>query len=183
MLCAIYLEKYLVTVMGYAAFKILIPLACVFFSVYAAFRKELWRELAKKFLLFGLAVYLVIPASVKVSDMIETTYAASIESTIDTAKQATDEMESETGEANSKSDADTSKDGTDDSQKESSGGFFSGLFSKVQEGASTATSNVEKVLNHFIEALAILLVTSCLIPILVVIFFVWLVKMVLGQRK
>ena len=181
-LCAIYLEKYLVTVMGYAAFKILIPLACVFFSVYVAFRKEVWRGLAKKFLLFGLAVYLVIPASVKVSDMIETTYAASIESTIDTAKQATDEIESETGEADTKNDADTSKNGTDDSQKESSGGFLSGLFSKVQEGASTATSNVENVLNYFVEALAILLVTSCLIPILVVIFFIWLVKMVLGQK-
>ena len=53
----------------------------------------------------------------------------------------------------------------------------------MQEGVSTATSNVENVLNHFIEALAILLVTSCLIPILVVIFFIWLVKMALGQRK
>ena len=59
-------------------------------------------------------------------------------------------------------------------------GFFSGLFNKVQEGVSTATANVENVLNNFIEALAILLVTSCLIPILVLIFFVWLVKMLLG---
>ena len=42
------------------------------------------------------------------------------------------------------------------------------------------TANVENVLNNFIEALAILLVTSCLIPILVLIFFVWLVKMLLG---
>lgn len=50
----------------------------------------------------------------------------------------------------------------------------------MQEGVSTATANVENVLNNFIEALAILLVTSCLIPILVLIFFVWLVKMLLG---
>ena len=106
-----------------------------------------------------------------------------MENTIASAKQATDEIEAETGKADTKNEADTSKDGTDDSKKESSGGFLSGLFSKVQEGVSTATSNVENVLNHFIEALAILLVTSCLIPILVVIFFVWLVKMVLGQRK
>ena len=87
------------------------------------------------------------------------------------------------GKADTKNETDTSKDDTYDSKKESSGGFLSGLFSKVQEGVSTATSNVENVLNHFIEALAILLVTSCLIPILVVIFFIWLVKMVLGQRK
>ena len=182
-LCAIYLEKYLVTITGYAAFKILVPIACVFFSGYLLWRKEILRVVAQKFLLFGLAVYLVIPASVKVADMIETTYASSIESTIETAKQTTDEIESETGESgqvDDKSSNEKSQSDSDSASKENAGGFFSGLFNKVQEGVSTATANVENVLNNFIEALAILLVTSCLIPILVLIFFVWLVKMLLG---
>lgn len=182
-LCAIYLEKYLVTITGYAAFKILVPIACVFFSGYLLWRKEILRVVAQKFLLFGLAVYLVIPASVKVADMIETTYAPSIESTIETAKQTTDEIESETGESgqvDDKSSNEKSQSDSDSDSKENAGGFFSGLFNKVQEGVSTATANVENVLDNFIEALAILLVTSCLIPILVLIFFVWLVKMLLG---
>lgn len=182
-LCAIYLEKYLVTITGYAAFKILVPIACVFFSGYLLWRKEILRVVAQKFLLFGLAVYLVIPASVKVADMIETTYASSIESTIETAKQTTDEIESETGESgqvDDKSSNEKSQSDSDSDSKENAGGFFLGLFNKVQEGVSTATANVENVLNNFIEALAILLVTSCLIPILVLIFFVWLVKMLLG---
>ena len=182
-LSAIYLEKYLVTITGYAAFKILVPIACVFFSGYLLWRKEILRVVAQKFLLFGLAVYLVIPASVKVADMIETTYASSIESTIETAKQTTDEIESETGESGQVDDKSSNEKSTSDSDsdsKENAGGFFSGLFNKVQEGVSTATANVENVLNNFIEALAILLVTSCLIPILVLIFFVWLVKMLLG---
>ena len=182
-LCAIYLEKYLVTITGYAAFKILVPIACVFFSGYLLWRKEILRVVAQKFLLFGLAVYLVIPASVKVADMIETTYASSIESTIETAKQTTDEIESETGESgqvDDKSSNEKSQSDSDSDSKENAGGFFSGLFNKVQEGVSTATANVENVLNNFIEALAILLVTSCLIPILVLIFFVWQVKMLLG---
>ncbi|MCI6066477.1 hypothetical protein MR818_14115 [bacterium] len=182
-LSAIYLEKYLVTITGYAAFKILVPIACVFFSGYLLWRKEILRVVAQKFLLFGLAVYLVIPTSVKVADMIETTYASSIESTIETAKQTTDEIESETGESgqvDDKSSNEKSQSDSDSDSKENAGGFFSGLFNKVQEGVSTATANVENVLNNFIEALAILLVTSCLIPILVLIFFVWLVKMLLG---
>lgn len=182
-LCAIYLEKYLVTITGYAAFKILVPIACVFFSGYLLWRKEILRVVAQKFLLFGLAVYLVIPTSVKVADMIETTYASSIESTIETAKQTTDEIESETGESGQVDDKSSNEKSQSDSgsdSKENAGGFFSGLFNKVQEGVSTATANVENVLNNFIEALAILLVTSCLIPILVLIFFVWLVKMLLG---
>ncbi len=159
------------------------PIACVFFSGYLLWRKEILRVVAQKFLLFGLAVYLVIPASVKVADMIETTYASSIESTIETAKQTTDEIESETGESgqvDDKSSNEKSQSDSDSDSKENAGGFFSGLFNKVQEGVSTATANVENVLNNFIEALAILLVTSCLIPILVLIFFVWLVKMLLG---
>ena len=36
------------------------------------------------------------------------------------------------------------------------------------------------VLNRFLEALAVMLVTTCLIPILVLLFFVWLVKLILG---
>ena len=104
-------------------------------------------------------------------------------STIETAKQTTDEIESETGESgqvDDKSSNEKSQSDSDSDSKENAGGFFSGLFNKVQEGVSTATANVENVLNNFIEALAILLVTSCLIPILVLIFFVWLVKMLLG---
>ena len=224
-LCAIYLEKYLVTVLGYAAFKILIPIACLFFSAYILLRREGCRVLAQKFLLFGLAVYLVIPASVKVSDMIEATYASSIESTLENAKQTTEEIQAETAEgteekaegaqenetaipgqsagdsqnqnAGNKDTALENKeenlvgkqDGKNAGQEKKEGGFLSGLFSKVQEGVSTvqegvslATANVENTLNRFIEALAILLVTSCLIPILVLLFFVWLVKLVLGTN-
>ena len=228
-LCAIYLEKYLVTIMGYAAFKILIPVACLFFSAYILFHREGCRVLAQKFLLFGLAVYLVIPASVKVSDMIEATYASSIESTLKNAKQTTEEIQAETaegtgeevegaqengtaipgqsvgdGQSKNAGNKDTALENKEENlagkqdgketgknavQEKKDGGFLSGLFSKVQEGVSTVqegvsmtTANVENTLNRFIEALAILLVTSCLIPILVLLFFVWLVKLVLGTN-
>ena len=38
----------------------------------------------------------------------------------------------------------------------------------------------EKTLSNFIDAIAILLITSCVIPILVLVFFVWIVKMIFG---
>lgn len=173
-ICAIYLEKYLVTITGYAAFSILIPLACVLFSAYFLWNRDGFRILAEKLLLFGLAVYLVIPASVKVADMIDATYQSSIESTIDSAKQATDEIESET-------DTEESTNGSSNDTKSTvKKGLLSGIVSKVEETVSGAAKNVENVLNRFIEALAVMLVTSCLIPILVLVFFVWLVKMILG---
>ncbi len=154
-LCAIYLEKYLVTITGYAAFTILIPIACVFFSVYMLSKKHVWKQLAIKLALFGTAIVLVIPASVKVSNLIENTYESSIESTIEAAEQTTGEIE----------------EGTEED---------SGFFSKVKDGVANITAKAENVLNNFIEALAVMLVTSCGIPIIVLVFFVWLVKVLLG---
>ena len=92
-LCAIYVEKYLVTVTGYASFVILIPIACVLYSAGTAIAKDAWKKLARKFALFAIAIVLVIPASVKVSDLIEHTYQSSIRNTVDAAKEATKDIQ------------------------------------------------------------------------------------------
>ena len=159
-LCAIYLEKYLVTITGYAAFMILIPAACILLAVNVFVKNKKLMYLAKKLAIFGIAIVLVIPASVQVSNLIEATYNASIQSTIDSAKQATESIEEE-AEAEDE-------------------GILNGIISKVEDTVSGATAKVEQVLNNFIEALAVMLVTSCVIPIVVLMFLVWLVKMVLG---
>lgn len=159
-LCAIYLEKYLLTITGYATFVILIPLACTLFSINTFLKNKIWTSLAIKMILFGLAIVLVIPTSVKVSNMIESTYNSSIEETIESAKQTTEEIES--------------------SAEENEGGVLSGIVSTIKGGVSGVTKKIETILNNFIEALAVMLVTSCVIPIVVMLFFVWLIKAMLG---
>lgn len=169
-LCAIFLEKYLLTITSYVSFTILIPAACAL-GIAALFSEKLRAALGKlawHLLLFALAIAFAIPAGVKVSSMIEDTYRASIEETIANAEQTTEDIQSATsGEAD---------------EGEKSG--LSGLFSKVTEGitgaATAAVEQLKTVLNRFIEALAVMLVTSCLIPILVLLFFAWLVKLMLG---
>ncbi len=165
-LCAIYLEKYLLTITGYAAFRFLVPAACVLL-VFSLFRQQAWsRALARRLLAFAAAIVLVIPVSVGVSNLIEGTYQASLEATLDAAREATEEVADTAGTA-----------------EETDEGFFSGLWSKVTEGVTGAVSGVsEKVgemVNRFLEALAVLLVTSCVIPLLVLAFFVWLAKLLL----
>lgn len=169
-LCAIFLEKYLLTITSYVSFTILIPAACAL-GIAALFSEKLRAALGKlawHLLLFALAIAFAIPAGVKVSSMIEDTYRASIEETIANTEQTTEDIQSATsGE-------------TDDGEKSG----LSGLFSKVTEGitgaATAAVEQLKTVLNRFIEALAVMLVTSCLIPILVLLFFAWLVKLMLG---
>ena len=166
-LCAIFLEKYLLTITSYVSFTILIPAACAL-GIAAIFSEKLRAALGKlawHVLLFALAIAFVIPAGIKVSSMIEDTYRASIEETIANAEQTTEDIQSATSD-----------------EAEKSG--LSGLFSKVTEGISSAVNDaleqLKTVLNRFIEALAVMLVTSCLIPILVLLFFAWLVKLMLG---
>ena len=167
-LCAIFLEKYLLTITSYVSFTILIPAACAL-GIAALFSEKLRAALGKlAWLLFALAIAFVIPAGVKVSSMIEDTYRASIEETIANAEQTTEDIQSATSGK------------TDEGEKSG----LSGLFSKVTEGitgaATAAVGQLKTVLNRFIEALAVMLVTSCLIPILVLLFFAWLVKLMLG---
>ena len=69
-LCAIYLEKYLVTITGYVAFTYLIPIACGLWIFNLIFANATVRKLAAKLSVFGIAIFLVVPASVKLSDII-----------------------------------------------------------------------------------------------------------------
>lgn len=167
-LCAIFLEKYLLTITCLATFRVLIPAACLLLCINVFADRNTLRELARKLVLFALAIVLVIPASIGISNLIETTYQTSIDSAIDSAKQATTELEST----------------PHGSAQEDSQSGLSGLFSKVTGSitgiASSAVQKLTDALNRFIEAAAVLLVTSCLIPILVLLFFLWLVKLVLG---
>ena len=167
-LCAIYLEKYLLTITGCAAFRFLIPAACVLLAASAFWRREQLRALAGRLVIFSLAIVLVIPVSVGVSDLIEDTYQASIQAALERAKETTAEVEDNAGE-------------TEEDQ-----GLWEGLLSKVTEGVTGVTAGItEKVsdmVNGFLEALAVLLVTACVIPLLVLAFFVWLVKLLFHVR-
>lgn len=161
---AIFLEKYLLTVTGYAAFKILIPIGCALFLAGVYWKKESLNRIAVKLAVFGLVIALVIPTSVKVSDMIEKTYQDSIHQTIETATDSSTYMDEESTEA--------------EGEKE---GMIPSVISGIKTAASSAVEKAEQVLNSFIEALAVMLVTTCVIPILVILAFIWISKIFLSS--
>ena len=199
-LCAVFLEKYLVTITGYAAFRYLIPAACVLFLINLAVNNETIRKLASKLLVFGLAIFVVVPASVKMSDLIENTYRAQIESAMEEAKETQDivgdvsDRESTT-EAASDTQSDRKEQSANDDTTSDSGvfGFLDkakDAISNAKDSVNDAVSNVaisseelvkkvENTLNRFIEAVAVMIITSCIIPMLVLVFFFWLIKILL----
>ena len=155
-LCAVFLEKYLLTITGTVTFSFLIPVSCLLYVLYVLFDWKSLRLLAARLTAFGLLIFLVIPASVYVSDLIEDSYQASIEATIETARDA----------------AETAGEGEK--------GFFSGLISTVTDGVSGITDKVGEMVNRFMEALAVMLVTCCAIPVLVLLSFLWFAKILLS---
>lgn len=165
---AIYLEKYLTTITGYAAFVILIPAACLLLSVNAFARRHQLRRIAWKLIVFALAVALVIPASVRVSDIIDETYSSSIHSTINAAIQTTEEISVE--------------EAAEEMQEAETAGGLKGFFNGVKDTVSNTGDHIKRILNNFINALAVMLVTSCLIPILVMVFFVWIAKILMNSE-
>lgn len=161
-LCVLYAEKYLVTIIGAGTFKVLIPCACVLFGVGMYWKPEIMKRLAIKFAIFGFAIFITIPMSIRVSDMIYENYSDSIDETITAAEKFTDNT-SELTEA----------EGGDE-------GLIASILSRISETASGLADKAAELLKNFVESLAVLIVTSCVIPVLVLVFFVWLIKMVTG---
>ena len=150
-------------------------------ALYFGMKKDIFGKLGAKILVFGLALYAVIPVSVHASQLIYNTYQESINATL----EETDKMISQTQET-----TDEALSGQQTTDQETDEGIFSGLIDKAKDTIDKAKNSVgiaseqfKYMLNKFIDGLAVLIVTTCLIPVLVMVFFVWLVKLLLGNWK
>lgn len=161
-LTAIFFEKYLLTITGFAAFNVLLPIACLFGALYFLLGRQGLKAVGIKVASFAIILFMVVPVSVWMSNTIEKTYGSSVEETISAAKKA---------------EKDASSQSEKDKEKKSG---IAGLLEEATETVSEIKDQMQAVLNQMIEAFAVMLVTSCIIPIVVLIFFIWLIKIVFG---
>lgn len=207
---AIYLEKYMLTIFGLAACRVVVPLACALGVGYVLVRKDVtWRTSlrtsAVKLALLALALTLVVPASVQVSNMIEDTFeydATSVSSEMD-AEAAADAgtAAAATESADAADDAQTSDEASSASSGEAPdastdpigafaawvGGLGEDIGSALSGAGTALSSGVTGVLDtakdwvaRLIEAFAVMIVTNCVIPVVVLLFFVWIINVLMG---
>lgn len=164
---AIFLEKLLLTITGYISFTYIIPISCVLFGIYLYIKNDMIRNLAIKLCTFGIVLFLIVPISLKVSELVENTCQSTINQTIEDAESIENMAEANTSEQ--------------ETSEEESG--WSGLTSKVKDGISTIGNNIEKIkekgeraLNNLIDSIAVWIITCCVIPIAVIIIFVLIIK-------
>ena len=174
-LAVIYLEKFLLTTLGFLGFGILIPVACALFAVAVFLRRGTLtrvnlQRLGTKLAAFGLALALVVPVSVWLTDNVDATFDESLAAASAAAQEATEQLEENTKAA-----------------PQEDQGLLGGIANAVQDGWNGLTQGAQQALdslgdqlNTMIDTLAVMIVTSCLIPLLVLILFLQLVKIITG---
>lgn len=160
-LCVLYTEKYLLTLLGTVAFRLMIPLACLL-GIRSQFGGgEGFKRLAGRLFLFALVFTLAVPVSMRAADLIYDTYSVSIDETLNAAQTLR-----EKGGAISAANGDQT--------------LLEQAWERIAETATTLANKAANTLNRFTESLAVLLVTSCVIPVLTLIFLLWLVRLLTG---
>ena len=150
----IYLEKFLMLFAGTLVFKVLIPVSCLAFIVGILFpRIRYWaNQMGAKLLVMAVLFLFIIPLSVGISNKIDQSHQADWNQTIENAKQSAEEIQN-----------------SDQS-----------ILETVQSAATAFVETFKELLNDMIDAIAVLIVTSCLIPVLVILLYLWIMKLLFG---
>lgn len=156
---SIWLQKFLIGVTGLIALKYLIPISLLSFVGFIFTKKEFLFRLALKLGLFAIFLFGVVPSSVALSNYIEHNYQDSVQKTLDKAEKENKKI--------------------DQSESESKN-FWDSLTSGVKKLTSQTVVKFQAVLNNMIDAAAVLIVTTCVIPILVLMSFLWVIKFIFG---
>ncbi len=169
-LCALYLEKFLLSVTGIVAFRWLIPIACLIYIVGFLAKNRSVRQISYKVACFAFVIFLAVPLGAGISNIIREQYGDTIDQIIESAENSAGLMEESIGE----NDID-----------ENTGNGLGKILENLQQtgdtiarGTSQFMKYMEKLVNRFVEVVAIMIVTSCLVPILVVLGLVWISKMI-----
>ncbi len=149
--CVLMMEKFMMTAFWFIALGIVLPVAFIL-KIYNLFKEnESTYNFSVKLIVFAVALVCIVPMSVGLCTLIEKSQDVSMQS----AMQQIEEIDSS----------------LDDD---------SGFWQKVKDGVGNSTEKLKLRLNSFIDSLAVMLVTTCGIPVLVLLFMFWMIKTLFG---
>ena len=154
----LYLEKYFLILSGYATFYILIPAVLGLFSLWISQKKDFYYKSAKKILILSILLISTIPISVHLSKQVDNIYKTTKHSYVSNSPSEYNELY---------------EDGQFDD------GFFNGLkdmfddaIGNIKTAGSGLIEKAQEMVVTFVEGIAVMLITSIVIPILT--FFILL---------
>lgn len=160
-LVILFLEKLLLTYGVHIVFSMVIPISCIIGGLSIALKSGALKSLAVRLAVLGLSVALFIPCSTHITNYVAADLSAYVEDTI---------LETENG-SNKLNDA---MEG--DSDERTIFEKLSDLFQTAIEGISDLMLHFKNIIRKGINAVAILLLTDCLMPILNFFVLRWILK-------
>lgn len=159
MFAVIFVEKLIVVEGTGIALTLIIPAACLLYMIYVLSDKELFRSFSSKLLILGISLIVVIPVSTHFTEHVCADYLVYVDETI---------AEADAGAAKIN---DVMAEGSEDAS----------LFDKLSEAFKSAIRDVTDLLTYFrnvvkrcVNSVAIMLVTTFVIPLLIMLLFRWL---------
>lgn len=160
-LVVLFLEKILIRYGIKAAFAILVPLACLAGVLSAATKRELFRALAIRLCVLGLAAAFVVPCSTHLTAIVASDLTAYVNDTIEETEDGSGKL----GEAMEGGAADRT------------------IFEKLSDLFETAIHDISDLMLHFqntirrcMNSIAILILTNCLMPLLTFFILRWILR-------
>jgi uncharacterized membrane protein YqjE len=194
----------MLTITGFIAFCIIIPIGLIMLLLYLIFKGDTWNQLGVKLCIFGLVLYSIVPVSIRISGLIEDTYQETINETL----EASEELQQELGLEEAETEGLDYSEFEDDEETEAkrswiesvtgtisdAGNAVGETISGAAEGAKKAVGGIvgavqsipdlpqkaASLVNRFIDAFVVMLVTTCVLPVLTMLGAVWVVNLVLG---
>ena len=194
-LCALYFEKSMYTVLGFTAFAVIFP-AAILCGIISQFREgQFLRRLACCLAVTGFLVWLMVPVSLGVSDMVYMSQQGVIQETLSASGDLSLEVEegveeentgeesgagSVSGAGEKNSAGDKSGTGKESSAAGKKGGqsLMKQVLTTVSSVSAETVKKAKGLITGYLQALALMIVTACVIPLAVVLLFVWAIKMV-----
>lgn len=160
--CVLYFEQFLLTALEYLAFTILVPGGLALLVAYVHLERRSFFDVACKLLLIALVCALLVPMSAGLTKMIEDTFSESINATFSQVYKIGEAFSSMVG------------------QEE--GNAVMNFINGLTAGIASIFDLAKDMLGLFIDAVAILIITSCVIPILTALLFLWCIKSIINGR-
>lgn len=158
------LEELLLPIMGFVAFRYIIPVAIALLIIAMIVKKEWLAQLGVKIVILGLVVAYIIPVSINISDTIYQSKSETIEKTLESIE---------------------SIDVTAGNSKILNGKFklteIGQYISKIEDNIKNSTKNITDKIGgyaeNYIDAAVVLLVTCAIIPVGIVFVLIGLMKL------
>ena len=160
-LIGLYLEKILLLLSGTIAFRVLIPIGCIFCLYHLFFDRGFAWRLGVKMIVFGIALFALVPTSVWVTQKIDNSSNVSVEQRLEESSKKAEQIAKK-------------------AKKETSKNILDKIGNAITTGMDNTINSAKTYFKNTMDIVAAMVVTSFVIPVLTLLILLLLFKSIWG---